>query len=60
MSTAAFIFAAVLAIAALPLIVRIAAALRAGLRGRARIEAGRLALAAAAVAMLVTIAGRTR
>lgn len=60
MSAVAVILAVVLSIAALPLILRIDSALRAEDLRRAGREAVRLALAAAAVAVLVTIAGRSR
>lgn len=52
--------AAVLVIAALPLLLRIDSALRSGQHGRAMVEACRLALAAAAIAVLVTLAVRAR
>lgn len=60
MSTAAAILAALLSIVALPLILRIDSALRAEDIRRACREAASLVLAAAAVAVLVTIAGRAR
>ena len=60
MRTASFLIATALMLAALPLILRIDSALRDGRRGRAAVEAGRLALAAAAIAVLMAFGGRAR
>ncbi|MGN7122888.1 hypothetical protein [Methylorubrum thiocyanatum] len=56
----ALVLALVILIAALPLILRLDSALRSRHGGRAVFEAGRLALAAAAAAVLFLIAARAR
>lgn len=56
----ALVLAVVILIAALPLILRLESALRSRHRGRALIEAGRVALAAAAATVLFMIAARAR
>jgi hypothetical protein len=60
MRTASFLVATAIMLAALPLILRFDSFLRDGRRGRAAVEAGRLALAAAAVAVLVALGGRAQ
>lgn len=56
----ALVLAVFILIAALPLILRLDSALRSRQRGRALIELGRIALAAAAAAVLFLIAARAR
>ena len=56
----ALVLAVIILIAALPLILRLDSALRSPQRGRALIEVGRIALAAAAAALLFLIAARAR
>ncbi|TFZ59343.1 hypothetical protein E4V01_07805 [Methylorubrum sp. Q1] len=56
----ALVLAFVILIAALPLILRLDSALRSRQRGRALVEAGRIALAAAAASVLFLIAARAR
>lgn len=59
-SATCLLVAGALAVSAIPLLLRMNAPARSGLGRRVTVEAGRLALAAAAIAVLVTLAARSR